>query len=148
MAQSKQSQQGQLGGITLAQRVQQARETLSLSQAALAEAAHIPISQVQDIEAGIELFLSPAVRQKLARVLKVRPVTLKMLEKPTPPQRPPLSLEARDSYIEELLHFPDREHSCPLCGACLEVRLFQRRDLEDNLLVEVKAHCSQCLFKL
>lgn len=133
---------------TLAQRVQQRREEVGLSQKGLADAANIPLTQVQDIESGIELFLSPSVRQKLARALKIKPSVLKNLEKPAPPPRPPLSLEARERYIDEILHFPNQPHACPVCGERLDVRIFERRDLEDNLLIEVKANCSRCLFRL
>ncbi len=133
---------------TLAQRVQHFRESLGITQSRLAELANLPIEQIQDIESGIELFLSPSVRQKLSRVLKIRAIVLKIVEKA--PQLPPSSLsqEGRDHYIEEMLHYPHETYPCPECGAPLVVRLFHRRDLEDNPLVEVKANCSQCLFKI
>lgn len=133
---------------SLAQRIQYAREAQGLSQSRLAELTNLPLSQIQDIEAGIDLFLSPSVRQKLARVLKIKPGSIKALEKPILPQQPPLSLEARDRYIEEILHHPHEVYHCPACGAPLTVRLFHRKDLEENPLVEVKAHCTRCLFKL
>lgn len=133
---------------TLAQFVQKAREAVGITQGKLAELANLPVNQVEDIETGIELTLSPSVRQKLAKVLKLRPVQLKNLEKQIQPPRPPLSLEARERYIDEILHYPDQSYPCPQCGTELLVRVFQRRDLEDNLLLEVKAHCPQCLFKL
>lgn len=133
---------------TLAQRVQQIREQQGLSQTKLAELANLPLAQVQDIEAGIELFLSANVRQKLARVLKMRPASLKALEKPIPLPPPALSHSARENYIEEMLLYPHAVHPCPSCKSPLEVRIFNRRDLEDNPLVEVKAHCTKCLFRL
>jgi transcriptional regulator with XRE-family HTH domain len=133
---------------TLAQWVQQLRDNRSLTQSRLAELTHLPLSQIQDIEAGIELFLSPAVRQKLARVLKTSPQGLKALEKPLTPQQPILSLEGRNRLIEEMLHFPHETYPCPQCQTPLMVRLFHRKDLEDNPLLEIKAHCEKCLFKL
>jgi transcriptional regulator with XRE-family HTH domain len=134
---------------TLALRVQQLREQYGYSQERLAELANLPLSQIQDIEAGIELFLSPSVRQKLARVLKTRASVLKAVEKPQQTQLTPyLSPEARERYIEEILHHPNQAYDCLICGGPLAVRLFNRRDLEDNPLVEVKAHCSRCLFRL
>lgn len=133
---------------TLAQRIQQLRESRGMTQQRLAEAANLPLNQIQDIEAGIELFLSPSVRQKLARVLKVRPSTLQSVEKFIPPLQPALSQEAREQMIEEILRYPNEVYACPLCGETLAVRIFNRRDLEDNLLVEVKANCLKCLFRI
>jgi len=133
---------------TLAQQIQQLREKKGITQNRLAELTHLPLSHIQDIEAGIELFLSPAVRQKIARVLKTTPQSLKALEKPITPQHPILSLEGRNRLIEEMLHFPHETYPCPQCQSPLLVRLFHRKDLEDNPLLEVKAHCEKCLFKL
>lgn len=138
----------EIQAITLARRVQSAREDRGMSQAKLAEQAFMPLQQIQDIEAGIELFLAPAVRQKLARVLKLRPQELKALETPMPAHRPALSAEGRERFIEEILHYPNQPYACPACNAPLVVRLFHRRDIEDNPLVEVKATCSECLFKI
>ncbi len=133
---------------TLAQRVQYVRENLGLTQGKLAEVANMPVSQIQDIEAGIELFLSPAVRQKLARALKLQPRLLKGVEKEPARPKPPLSQEAKDRYIEEILHHPNETYYCPECQNPLITRLFQRQDLEENRLLEVKATCSKCLFKI
>jgi len=41
----------------------------------------IALNLVQDIEAGLELFMSPNVRLKLSRALRVRPDVLKEVEK-------------------------------------------------------------------
>ncbi len=136
---------------TLAQRVQELRTHLGYSLEKVAEIANMSVSQLEDIESGIELFLSPAVRQKLARALKTRPSSLKALEKPREeglPGKTALSASARERYIEEILYHPHAEYPCPNCGTLLLVRLFNRRDLEDNPLVEVKAHCPNCLFKI
>ncbi len=133
---------------TLAQLLQELREKQGITTTRLAELANLPVKQIQDLEAGLELFLSPAIRQKIARVLKVRPAVLKAFEKMALPENPPLSHQAREQYLDEIMHYPNQEHLCPLCQAPLTIRLFNRRDLEDNLLLEVKAHCSKCLFKL
>ncbi len=134
---------------TLASALQSLREQQGLSQAALAAKAEVPLTLIEDIEAALELFLSVTTRQKLARALKIRPSFLKSRELPRPdmPTRE-LSLQGRDFLTEEILHFPHESHTCPMCQAPLDVRIFQRRDLEDNPLLEVKATCSQCLFKL
>ena len=135
-------------GDTLAKRVQILRESCGLSQSKLAELANLPLSQVEDIERGLELFLSASVRQKLARVLKIKGSTLQAVEKAPEHVEPRLSASAREQYIDEIIHYPNRSYYCPFCKATLDVRLFHRKDLEDNPLVEVKANCTQCLFRL
>jgi len=135
--------------MTLAQYVQRLREKQGWTQQALADRVGLPPHQIRDIESGIELYFSPSIRQKLARVLKTRPQDLKALEKPNMAHKPfTLSEGAREQWTEELLHFPNQTHHCPACQAPLIVRLFERRDLEENPILEVKAHCSACLFKL
>lgn len=134
---------------TLAQLIQQLRELRGITRQRLADLAQIPVNQLEDIESGIELFLSPATRQKLARILKTAPATIQALEKqPVLSSVNNLSTEGRERYAEEILHFPDRPHACPVCGEVMTVRLFHRRDLEDNPILEVKAHCKNCLFIL
>jgi transcriptional regulator with XRE-family HTH domain len=135
-------------GSTLAERIQILRESNGLSQSRLAEEANMPLSQIEDIEGGLELFLSPATRQKLARVLKVKSSTIKAVEKEIDAIEPRLSEEARGHFIDEIVHFPNQQYFCPFCKSPLEARIFHRKDLEDNPLVEVKANCSKCLFKL
>jgi transcriptional regulator with XRE-family HTH domain len=136
---------------TLAERIRFLRERRYMSPEMLASKALIPVTMVEDIESGIEMFLAPAVRQRIARVLHVRPTQIEEAEK-TPDlvdhseaavlQRKGLSLR------EEILKDPDALHLCPSCGSPLAVRLFERRDLRDNPLVVIKANCTQCLFRL
>lgn len=135
---------------TLAQRVQFLRERRMMTPALLAFRAQVPLHVVEDIEAGIETFLAPAVRQRLARVLHVRSVDLAEVEKqldyqsPDTPSLQQKSLDLRNAILQA----PQAEYACPSCQAPLAIRLFERRDLQDNLLQVIKAHCTQCLFRL
>ena len=66
---------------TLARFIQLKREELGLTQKGLAIAANVPLSIVEEVEAGKELFLAVTVRQALAKVLKCEPDEIKVLEK-------------------------------------------------------------------
>jgi transcriptional regulator with XRE-family HTH domain len=135
---------------TLAERVRFLREKRYMTAEALALKAQLPLRTIEDIEAGIELFLAPAIRQRLARVLHVRPSQIQEVEKqPNYTNDETPMLQRKGLHLHEaILRAPDAPHLCPSCGAPLAVRLFERRDLQDNLLVVVKAHCTKCLFRL
>lgn len=135
---------------TLAERVRFLRERRYMTPEAVAIKAQIPVRFVEDIEGGIELFLAPAMRQRLARVLQVRPGLLQEVEKQPDnihPETPTLRKKGLALH-EAILRAPDAPHLCPSCGAPLAVRLFERRDLQDNVLTVIKANCTQCLFRL
>ena len=66
---------------TLARFIQNKRNELGLTQKGLAIAANIPLEDVEEVEAGKELFLPVTVRQALAKVLKCEPSEIKKLEK-------------------------------------------------------------------
>lgn len=135
---------------TLAERVRYLRERRYMTAELLAMRAQVPLGMIEDIEGGIELFLAPAVRQRLARVLHVRPSQIQEVE--LQPEfndaEVPLlrrkGMDLRDAILQE----PDAPHLCPSCGAPLAARLFERRDLKDKPLVVVKANCTRCLFRL
>ncbi len=136
---------------TLAQQVQTLRDRLNMTRRTLAERARVPEQSVEDIESGIETFLSPAIRSRLARALRVRPDVLAALEKPPP--TPPASVlvqseSARISFLQHIIDHPQHPHSCPECQGPLDVRLFPRRDLRDQPITAIKVRCQRCLFQL
>lgn len=136
---------------TLAERVRYLREQQSMPPAVLAWKARIPLSTIEDIEAGVETFLAPSVRSRLARALHVRPGQIQEVEKPPEerisPETPRLQRESLN-LLEDMRQDPERDYHCPRCEAPLVVRLFERRDLKDNLFTVVKAHCTRCMFRL
>jgi transcriptional regulator with XRE-family HTH domain len=134
---------------TLALRVQALREALDLTPRQVAQRAILPLSLIEDIEQGLELFLAPAVRGKLARVLRVKPLTLEEVElRPTTPSIKPVGQSSTVQLIEHWLNTPNHAHPCPDCGQPLVLQVFARRDLHDNPLHAIKAHCTQCLFRV
>ena len=137
---------------TLSRRIQFLREDLDLTQRQLARKSQIALSQIQDIEAGLELFLAPSVRLKLARALRVQASVLQEVESATgafsTDGDPNALAEAGHHLLHQVSRAPEQEYSCPHCQAAIVVRVFERRDLEGNPIQAIKIHCTQCLFQL
>ncbi len=136
---------------TLAQRVRYLRDVRDMTQRQLAAKAIVDVDLIQDIETGIELYLSPAVRQKIARSLGVLSEVIKEVEK-VPPAEHHTVIEERQTKSVGLLDAIQRNHKgnyfCPDCGGSILVRIFNRRDMNDDPIDAIKANCTQCLFRL
>ena len=130
---------------TLAQFIQQKRDNLGLSAKGLAMLTNLPIEQIEDIESGKDLFLSVTVRQNLAKVLKCAPEDIKKLEKDF--NNHIVSEEIIES-LKELILNEAGGLKCPVCGAPLVTRIQKLYDLEDNLMLHPKAHCTKCSFQI
>jgi ribosome-binding protein aMBF1 (putative translation factor) len=127
---------------TLAQFVTDKREKLGMSALGLAKKAHLPLKFLEDVEAGIELFLPVTARQNLARALRCNPDEIKYYER---------TLEIKEISSDELkeqILKGQTDLSCPVCGAPLVVRVAKMYDLEDNLVLEPKGHCAKCTFQI
>lgn len=131
--------------ITLAQFIQQKRDDLGLSPKGLAQRCNLDLSLIEDIEAGKELFLPVTVRQNLAKVLKCNPLDIKNLEKDF--SNDIVSPEIVES-LKELILNSAGGLKCPKCGADLITKVARMYDLEDNLVLHPKAHCSKCFFQI
>ena len=130
---------------SLAEFIQQKREKAGLSISGLANKANIKLEILEDIESGKELFLSVTQRQQIARVLKISPKELKEYERSFEFQEIP------EEVIEEiknkiLSHKTDLH--CPMCGEPLITRIAKMYDLDDNLVLQPKAHCVKCVFQI
>lgn len=130
---------------TLARFIQLKREELGLTQKGLAIAANVPLSIVEEVEAGKELFLAVTVRQALAKVLKCEPDEIKVLEKDI--VNDIVSPEIIES-LKKLILNGAGGLKCPKCGALLDTRIARMYDLEDNLILHPKAHCTKCPFQI
>lgn len=130
---------------SLAEFIQTTREKAGYSIYGLADRANIAIEVLEEIESGKELFLSVTQRQKLARALKCSPDEIKKYER---------SYEFRmvsDETIDDLKSkILKRETNlrCPMCGEPLVTRVARMHDLEDNLVLQPKAHCVKCIFQI
>lgn len=130
---------------TLAHFIQTKRENAGLSITGLAKKTNIKLEILEDIEAGKELFLSVTQRQQIARVLKCNPNELKALEREYEFEL------VNDDFIEEIKRkILNRETNlkCPICGEPLITRIAKMYDLEDNVVLEPKAHCVKCIFQI
>ena len=130
---------------SLAEFIQQKREKAGLSVIGLADKTNIRLETLEDIEAGKELFLSVTQRQQLARVLKCSPKELKERERSFEFQN------IEDDTIEELKSKILRHETnlrCPMCGEPLITRIAKMYDLDDNLVLQPKAHCTKCVFQI
>ena len=130
---------------TLAQFVQEKRDNLGLSAKGLAMKSNLDINLIEDIEAGKELFLSVTVRQNLAKGLKCHPEEIRRLEKDF--RNDFVSQQIIDS-LKELILNGAGGLKCPKCGASLATKIEKMYDLEDNLVLHPKAHCTKCVFQI
>ena len=130
---------------SLAEFIQLKREKAGYSTYGLAERTGIPIEVLEDIESGKELFLSVTQRQKLARVLKCSPTEIKKYEREYE-----FNLVDNDAIEDIKSRILKRETNlkCPMCGEPLITRIARMHDLEDNLVLQPKAHCVKCIFQI
>lgn len=130
---------------SLAEFIQTNREKAGLSVLGLAERASIDVAVLEDIESGKDLFLPVTVRQKLARIFKCSPNDIRKYERDYEFQIIP------DEVIEDLksrILNHKTNLKCPICGEPLITRIAESYDLEDNLILTPKAHCTKCVFQL
>lgn len=130
---------------TLAQFIQQKRDNLGLSPKGLAMQCNLPLELIEDIESGKELFLPVTIRQNIAKVLRCAPEEIKKFEKDF--SNNSVSLEIIES-LKELILNGAGGLKCPKCGAPLVTRIAKMYDLEDNLILHPKAHCTKCTFQI
>ena len=130
---------------SLAEFIQKRRENAGLSVSGLAKKTTIKQEILEDIEAGKELFLSVTQRQQIARVLKCSPKELKSHERDYK-----FEIISNDTIDELKTKILNRETNlrCPLCGEPLVTRIARMYDLEDNLILQPKAHCVKCVFQI
>ena len=130
---------------TLARFVQERREQVGLSVTGLTRKSNISAEIIEEIESGKELFLPVTVRQNLAKGLKCLPEEIKKYEKDFSTDFVPLSVI--DS-LKDLILNGAGGLKCPKCGADLITKVEKMYDLEDNLVLHPKAHCSKCVFQI
>ena len=130
---------------TLARFVQEKREQVGLSVTGLARKSNISAEIIEEIESGKELFLPVTVRQNLAKGLKCLSEEIKKYEKDFSTDFVPLSVI--DS-LKDLILNGAGGLKCPKCGADLITKVEKMYDLEDNLVLHPKAHCSKCVFQI
>jgi len=131
---------------TLALRVQYFRDKYNISKESLASLSNVDLTLINNIEEGIETFLSTTIRQRLAKTLKISANTLKEVEKHPPKTEIPL--EKIQDLKENILAGKLEDNYCPVCNNLLICKLLTMYDLEDNPVKHPKARCSKCPFQL
>jgi transcriptional regulator with XRE-family HTH domain len=137
---------------TLAQRVNQLRDFRNMTVKDVARAARFTVKRVEDIESGIETWLSSSDRQLLARALSVDPALLQEVE-----ERVIAGHQVRESHMfnqatnrqlcESILDGL-RELECPDCGGTLKCSIQEGIDIEGRPILFPKAFCMKCPFTL
>ena len=124
------------------------REKAGLSTIGLAKKSGLTVEQIEDIEAGKDLFLPATIRQKLAKGLKLNPNDIKKYER--------ILLDAfdgvTDRFIEDtkkaILMGMTENLRCPICSSKLNTRVVKLIDLEEKIALHPKAQCSKCSFQI
>lgn len=132
---------------TLAQRVFQLREYRNLTVRDLAKSCRFSVQRIEDIEAGIETWLSTMDRQLLAKALSVEPNFL--LESEVRPQaegNEGFTRQCQDIYSAILAG--QRDLICPACQGPLKCSIQDALDLEGVPMRLPKAFCLKCPFVL
>lgn len=130
---------------SLAEFIQQRREKAGLSIIGLAKKSNIKLETLEDIESGKELFLPVTIRQQLAKALKCSPQEIKQYERSYEFNLVPF--EAIEDLKIRILN-NETNLKCPMCGEPLVTRIAKMYDLEDNLVLQPKAHCVKCIFQI
>lgn len=130
---------------SLAEFIIRKREKAGLSASGLANKANIKLEIIEDIESGKELFLSVTQRQQIARILKISPKELKEYERSYEFEE--ISDDVIENIKAQILNRKTDLH-CPMCGEPLVTRIAKMHDIEDNLVLQPKAHCTKCVFQI
>lgn len=134
---------------TLAKRVRFIRDLRSIHIAELAHQARVDLDVIESIEAGVETWLSVAVRQRIARVLKIDPSLLEEVEVKTKSSLPERRISPQEYIDLKNQIMNNAEHiKCPICGCRLKTWIQHGFDVLENPITTPKAHCTECTFQL
>lgn len=133
---------------SLAEYVRETREKAGFSVVGLAKKTGLTIEQIEDIEAGKDLFLPATVRQKLAKGLKVNPSEIKEYERILLVSYDAVTKGYVDSVKKAILQGETENLRCPICSAKLITKVVRLLDLENNIALHPKAQCSKCSFQI
>jgi transcriptional regulator with XRE-family HTH domain len=132
---------------TLAQRVNQLREIRNLTVRDLAQATKIEFSRIEDIEGGLETWLSVTDRQVLARALGVEPRVLQEVEARQASSSEEVQHSAQQNLYERILA-GDRDLQCPNCSGMLKCSVQEAFDIAGMPARFPKAFCVKCPYVL
>jgi transcriptional regulator with XRE-family HTH domain len=132
---------------TLARRINELREMRNLTVKDLARMTRFTSKRIEDIEAGLETWLSATDRQRLSTALGIEPALLAEVESRS-------GLDDLDAKQDVAMALTDailngaRHLQCPQCGSNLQCSIQEALDFEGNPTQFAKAFCAKCPFIL
>ena len=133
---------------SLSEYIRETREKAGFSVQGLAKKSGLTIEQIEDIEAGKDLFLPATIRQKLAKGLKLNPANIKKYERIILDIYDSVSAEYLQDIKTAILEGNTENLRCPVCGSKLNTRVMRLIDLDNNIALHPKAQCSKCSFQV
>ena len=133
---------------SLSEFVRELREKAGLSVTGLAKKTALSIEQIEDIEAGKELFLPATIRQKLAKGLKVNPSEIKHYERIMLVSYDKVDEKYINDVKQAILNGDVENLRCPICSSKLNTKIVRLIDLENKIALHPKAQCSKCSFQI
>lgn len=133
---------------SLSEYIRETREKAGFSVQGLAKKSGLTIEQIEDIEAGKDLFLPATIRQKLAKGLKLNPADIKKYERIILDIYDSVSAEYLQDVKNAILEGNIENLKCPVCGSKLNTRIMHLIDLDNNVALHPKAQCSKCSFQI
>jgi transcriptional regulator with XRE-family HTH domain len=136
---------------TLARRIFQLREFRNMTVQDLANACRFTVARIEDLEAGLETWLSATDRQSLASALSIEPVYLQEVEGRASTNKVKESAAYNQQIIDQIadsIFAGARELECPDCGSTLKCSTQEGLDIEGNRVALAKAFCIKCPFIL
>jgi len=133
---------------SLSEYIRETREKAGFSVSGLAKRCALSVEQIEDIEAGKDLFLPATIRQKLAKGLKVNPSDIKEYERIMLVSYDKITQEYINSVKKAILDGETENLRCPICSSKLNTKIVRLIDLENNIALHPKAQCSKCSFQI
>lgn len=133
---------------SLAEYIRETREKAGFSVSGLAKKTGLTVTQIEDIEAGKDLFLPATIRQKLAKGLKVNPADIKEYERILLVSYDSVTEKYINSVKKAILNGETENLRCPICSSKLITKVVRLLDLENNIALHPKAQCSKCSFQI
>ncbi|MGD9684484.1 MAG: helix-turn-helix domain-containing protein [Candidatus Obscuribacterales bacterium] len=135
----------------LAGRLKQLREYRNMTELDLSRATRLSRQRIEDLEAGVETWLSASDRQVLSRALNIEPAVLLESElRPASGAHPVYAEQERFvlSELGESILAGSRDLVCPACGSALRCSVQKGFDIQGRPSCLPKAFCQKCPFIL
>lgn len=133
---------------SLSEFIRSKREQAGFSVQGLSKRSGISIEEIEDIEAGKDLFLPATLRQKLAKALKINISDIKEYERIMIDPYDRINKDYINAIKSAILGNQTENLRCPVCGSKLNTKITRLIDLQNNIALHPKAQCSKCTFQV